>query len=108
MKSLLSDHSVFTYGSFGMWGSLLAGGDVIVSKGRNDPTITESTTTEEDEIFLNAAMPNWLYIDISIILVLSAEIWFCISIVKGNCESDESTFSTSLFFKSIPCESNQI
>ena len=63
MKSLLSDHSVFTYGSFGMWGSLLAGGDVIVSKGRNDPTITESTTTEEDEIFLNAAMPNWLYID---------------------------------------------
>ena len=29
-----SDHSIFDYGSFGMWGALLAGGDVIVSKGK--------------------------------------------------------------------------
>ena len=58
-----SDHSVFTVGTFGMWGSLLAGGDVIVSKGRNDPSITNATVTEEDEIFLRAALPNWLYID---------------------------------------------
>ena len=63
MKTFISDHSVFTVGSFGMWGSLLAGGDVIVAKGRNDPTMTEATTTDFDEMFLKAAMPNWLYID---------------------------------------------
>ena len=63
MKTFHSDHSVFTFGSFGMWGSLLAGGDVIVAKGINDPTMTEATTTDFDEIFLKAAMPNWLYID---------------------------------------------
>ena len=46
-----------------MWGSLLAGGDVIVSKGRNNPSLTKATVTEEDEIFLKAALPNWQYID---------------------------------------------
>ena len=56
-----SDHSIFSVGTFGMWGSLLAGGDVIVSKGRNDPIVTNATVTEEDEIFLKAALPNWLY-----------------------------------------------
>ena len=30
-----SHHSVHTYGTFGLWGSLLAGGDVVVAKGRN-------------------------------------------------------------------------
>ena len=29
-----SQHSVHTYGTFGLWGSLLAGGDVVVTKGR--------------------------------------------------------------------------
>ena len=29
-----SHHSVHTYGTFGLWGSLLAGGDVVVTKGR--------------------------------------------------------------------------
>ena len=29
-----SHHSVHTYGTFGLWGSLLAGGDVVVAKGR--------------------------------------------------------------------------
>ena len=28
-------HSVHTYGTFGLWGALLAGGDVVVAKGRN-------------------------------------------------------------------------
>ena len=28
-----SHHSVHAYGTFGLWGSLLAGGDVVVSKG---------------------------------------------------------------------------
>ena len=41
-----------------MWGSLLAGGEVIVPKGRNNDTLTE-----EDEIFLAANMPGWLYVD---------------------------------------------
>ena len=39
-----SDHSVHTYGTFGLWGSLLAGGDVVASRGRSD------TLTEEDEV----------------------------------------------------------
>ena len=38
-------------------------GDVIVPKGLNDPSITNATVTEEDEIFLKAAIPNWLHID---------------------------------------------
>ena len=41
-----------------MWGSLLAGGDVIASKGRSNETLTE-----EDEIYLRTGLPGWLYID---------------------------------------------
>ena len=41
-----------------MWGSLLAGGDVIVTKGRNSDTLTE-----EDELYLAANMQGWLYVD---------------------------------------------
>jgi len=52
------DHSIFAYGTFGLWGSLLAGGDVIVSKGLNNETYTE-----EDEIYSWASIPGWLYID---------------------------------------------
>ena len=29
-----SRHSVHTYGTFGMWGSLLAGGEAVVARGR--------------------------------------------------------------------------
>ena len=39
-----SNHSIHTYGTFGLWGSLLAGGDVVASRGRSD------TLTEEDEV----------------------------------------------------------
>ena len=53
-----ADHSIHTYGTFGLWGSLLAGGDVVVSKGRNMETVTE-----EDEIYMKSSMPNWLYVD---------------------------------------------
>ena len=41
-----------------MWGSLLAGGDVITSKGTNEVTLTEF-----DEIYLRSGMPGWLYVD---------------------------------------------
>ena len=41
-----------------MWGALLAGGDVVVSKGTSDKYLTE-----EDEIYCMAAMSGWLYID---------------------------------------------
>ena len=41
-----------------MWGSLLAGGEVIVPKGSNPDTLTE-----DDEIHLAANMPGWLYVD---------------------------------------------
>ena len=54
------DHSVHAYGTFGLWGSLLAGGDVIVSKGRS-----RNRLSEEDYIYREAAMPSWLYIDTS-------------------------------------------
>lgn len=53
-----SEHTIFTYGTFGLWGSLLAGGDVIAAKGRNNRTLTE-----EDEIYLRSDMAGWLYID---------------------------------------------
>ena len=34
-----SHHSIHTYGTFGLWGSLLAGGDVVVAKGRNQVSL---------------------------------------------------------------------
>ena len=40
------DHSVQTFGTFGMWGSLLAGGEVIA------PTGTGGTDGEETEVIL--------------------------------------------------------
>ena len=33
-----SDHNIITYGSFGLWGALLSGGDVIAAKGTNNQT----------------------------------------------------------------------
>ena len=45
-------------GTFGLWGSLLAGGDVIAAKGTSDLTLSE-----EDEIYLRSGMPGWLYVD---------------------------------------------
>jgi len=53
-----SDHTIITYGTFGLWGSLLAGGDVVAAKGRNNITLTE-----EDEIYLRSDLAGWLYID---------------------------------------------
>ena len=54
-----SDHTIFDYGSFGMWGALFAGGDVIVSKGTSE----EGETTQEDDIYLRANMTDWTFID---------------------------------------------
>ena len=36
-----SDHTVITYGSFGLWGAILSRGDVIAAKGTNNRTYTE-------------------------------------------------------------------
>ena len=36
-----SDHTLITYGSFGMWGAILSRGDVIAAKGTNNQTYTE-------------------------------------------------------------------
>ena len=77
------NHSIHTYGTFGMWGSLLAGGDVIAATGT---TGKEEATTEvglniifqflspqshynlifvqEDQIYRRAAMENWVYLDV--------------------------------------------
>ena len=35
-----SDHTIITYGSFGMWGAILSRGDVIAAKGTNNETYT--------------------------------------------------------------------
>ena len=45
-------------GSFGLWGSLLAGGDVIAAKGTSN-----STLSEEDRVYLRSGMSGWLYVD---------------------------------------------
>ena len=45
-------------GTFGLWGALLAGGDVIAAKGTSNLTLSE-----EDEIYLRSGMPGWLYVD---------------------------------------------
>ena len=39
-----SQHTVITYGTFGLWGALLAGGEVLAAKGRNNITLTEVTS----------------------------------------------------------------
>ena len=41
-----------------MWGSLLAGGDVVAAKGTNNLTLTEN-----DEMYLRSGLPGWLYVD---------------------------------------------
>ena len=46
-----SQHTVHTYGTFGLWGSLLAGGDVIAAKGRNNLTLTEVGGCCQDSLF---------------------------------------------------------
>ena len=38
-----SDHTVITYGSFGLWGAILSRGDVIAAKGTNKQTYTVVT-----------------------------------------------------------------
>jgi len=52
-------HSVITYGTFGMWGALLAGGDVITTTGN-----TPGKYTEEDHINQRAAMDNWIFLNV--------------------------------------------
>ena len=54
-----SDHSIYAYGTFGLWGSLLAGGDVIVSKSRTK----NAKGFNEDNFHKNNAMQGWLFID---------------------------------------------
>lgn len=58
---LLSEcsHSVHTHGTFGTWGSLLAGGEVIAPTGTNPDSMTE-----DDIIWQRAAMPGWVYLDV--------------------------------------------
>jgi galactoside 2-L-fucosyltransferase 1/2 len=48
----LADHSILTYGTFGMWGALLAGGDVIMPD-------KYSVTKEQAEIAA-ANLEGWM------------------------------------------------
>ena len=36
-----SDHTLITYGTFGLWGAILSRGDVIAAKGTNNETYSE-------------------------------------------------------------------
>ena len=38
-----SEHTLITYGSFGLWGAMLSPGDVIAAKGTSNETYTEVT-----------------------------------------------------------------
>ena len=38
-----SDHTLITYGSFGLWGAILSRGDVIAAKGTNKKRYTVVT-----------------------------------------------------------------
>ena len=51
----LADHSILTYGSFGVWGAFLAkGGEVIMS--------TNLTQTDIGNEILKANLPRWKFI----------------------------------------------
>ena len=56
-------HKCSSSGTFGIWGALLAGGDVIAARGRN------VTLAEEDQIYVRAGLEGWLYLDTSHALV---------------------------------------
>ena len=53
----LSQSGLFP-GSFALWGSLLAGGEVIAAKGTSNLMLSE-----EDRVYLRSGMPGWLYLD---------------------------------------------
>ena len=53
------DHSIHTYGTFGQWGSLLAGGEVIAVTGTN-----KEANSEEDQVNRRAAMEGWIFLDV--------------------------------------------
>ena len=51
----LADHSILSYGSFGMWGALLAGrGETILPK--------NITKTDVGMAIRRAKIPNWTFI----------------------------------------------
>ena len=51
----LSDHSIITYGTFGMWGALLAGrGETLLP--------TDITETDVGMAILRAKLHNWTFI----------------------------------------------
>ena len=51
----LADHAIITYGTFGMWGALLAGrGETIMPK--------DNLETEVGMAIRRANIPNWTFI----------------------------------------------
>ena len=51
----LADHSILTYGTYGMWGALLAkGGTVTMPKGYENHTATSQIKLAE--------MKNWIFV----------------------------------------------
>eukprot|EP00092_Neocalanus_flemingeri_P031120 GFUD01033803.1.p1 GENE.GFUD01033803.1~~GFUD01033803.1.p1 ORF type:complete len:395 (+),score=73.09 GFUD01033803.1:156-1340(+) len=53
------NHSIHTYGTYGQWGSLLAGGQVIAATGTN-----KEANSEADQINKRAAIHGWLFLDV--------------------------------------------
>ena len=46
-----SDHTVITYGTYGVWGALLSRGDTIAAKGTNKEKYSWVTTQYYKELF---------------------------------------------------------
>ena len=51
-----SDHTVITYGSFGLWGAILSPGDVIAAKGTNKHEYSV-VTTQKLEMLIYLFLP---------------------------------------------------
>ena len=50
----MANHSIMTYGTFGMWGALLAGGETLMPK-------SHVQTRESSEV-IKARLPGWRFI----------------------------------------------
>ena len=70
-----SDHSIITIGTFGQWGALLAGGDVVSVTGHSEelknrvgwPLIRYLRShhyIKEDSVYRRAAMANWVFLNV--------------------------------------------
>ena len=56
------NHSIHTHGTFGTWGSVLAGGDVVVPTGTNSKHKTEVIESDLDDKKDDVTFKGWHYL----------------------------------------------